>query len=424
MNRENGLWLYLWDGKEENLTRFLRALHEQGFVTKGAVVVPKGIDAPYSTWLPRTWCVGIPTNISSAEWAGLIWPDAAPQGPGWDKNMLLDLHPWSIVVSADVRQGDWRHGAVMFGAAALTAIGGVDPYNVPDEQIAVWQASAERARCLFVRADSQCPRQNPPVARLPPADEKLTSETAAALGVVMLSHGVRIAEPDYKGVRLQISTPSHSGKPEFLYHSSMQETKKTLVQKGVWVQQAWELYNADICAARSRIVAEFMRTDCTHLLMIDDDMGWETTAIDRLFYADKPVVAVAGPKKSYPLRFAVSHLDKDGTPIPISINPDDGSAEVSLVGAAFILIRRDVIEKMVESYPDLKYIGADSKDAHALFLPFIRENVYYQEDFAFCQRWADIGGKVYVCPDVPLKHIGTHVYQGDLLRSMNQRQPA
>ena len=45
-------------------------------------------------------------------------------------------------------------------------------------------------------------------------------------------------------------------------------------------------------------------------------------------------------------------------------------------------------------------------------MPLIRGPRYFAEDFAFCRRWRDIGGKVYLCPDVPLDHVGFHTWSG------------
>jgi hypothetical protein len=238
------------------------------------------------------------------------------------------------------------------------------------------------------------------------------AKLAAALSKLMLSYGTKIADPDYTGVKLMLSTPSHTGRPEFEYKCSLDETKRIFDSRGITIQNGWELFNADIASARARLVSEFLRTDFTHLLMIDDDMGWEMSAIDRLFYVDEPFVGIVGPKKSYPLRFAGNHIDKDGNPIPLHMDPEKGAAEVSMVGAAFVLLRRDMLEIMTDAYSELKYIGPDARECTALFCPFVRDKNYFQEDFAFSQRWKDIGGKIFICPDVKLKHVGRHVFEG------------
>jgi hypothetical protein len=229
----------------------------------------------------------------------------------------------------------------------------------------------------------------------------------------MAEHGVRVCEPDYSGVSLMISTPSISS-PAVEYVISLMMTQRELTQMGVPTEWSLERWNADICMARSHIVAEFLLTKHTHLLMVDDDMTWDPQAVHRMFYADQDVVAVAGCKKAYPLRFAASKADANGIPIPLQMIPELGAAEVDFVGAAFMLVKREALERMVQAYPELRYTGSDGKAASALFLQQIENGVYRPEDFSFCSRWRKIGGKIYICPDVAIGHVGQHEYKGDL----------
>lgn len=38
---------------------------------------------------------------------------------------------------------------------------------------------------------------------------------------------------------------------------------------------------------------------------------------------------------------------------------------------------------------------------------------YLSEDYAFCRRWRDLGGKVFVDTQSKLAHHGTFTYRGD-----------
>jgi hypothetical protein len=39
---------------------------------------------------------------------------------------------------------------------------------------------------------------------------------------------------------------------------------------------------------------------------------------------------------------------------------------------------------------------------------------YLSEDYAFCQRWRNCGGTIWLCPWIRTKHIGTYAFTGDL----------
>jgi hypothetical protein len=36
------------------------------------------------------------------------------------------------------------------------------------------------------------------------------------------------------------------------------------------------------------------------------------------------------------------------------------------------------------------------------------------EDYAFCRRWTDMGGKVWVNPEIKMGHVGYKTFQGHL----------
>ena len=46
------------------------------------------------------------------------------------------------------------------------------------------------------------------------------------------------------------------------------------------------------------------------------------------------------------------------------------------------------------------------------------------EDFAFCKRWTDIGGKVWVDPALELTHIGPHSFAGCLQEWLDRQAKA
>lgn len=96
---------------------------------------------------------------------------------------------------------------------------------------------------------------------------------------------------------------------------------------------------------------------------------------------------------------------------------------------AFVLISRACAEKMVEAYPHLAYYGdADLKCLdYALFDPMlVQEDDHqrrYSEDYAFCRRWRDIGGKVELLADVRLEHTGSHTFAGSFIEMFTNHGP-
>ena len=411
-----GRWALLSDGNIDNLTKFFQGCREQACETKGVVVCPpeshQAINAARLDW-PAGWglCKSGSLWRASDQWFGILWDDQCPEYPRWDVLLIEHVQPWNVVTSLEAINGDWRRGAVCWGVECLKTRGlNIDDIN---QELVDWSRAARETQCWYLEKIVQLPRRiGPPEGVLKLND---TKEHVAKLSALMARYGVVSINPSWEGISLHISTPSGASRPEALYMISMFSTMEMLKAQGTPVQWALERYNADIGLARSHMFSEFVRSQYTHLLMIDDDMSWETSAIHRLIYANKPLVAVAGPKKRLPLVFAVSHVDESGKPAPLITDQATGCAEVTSVGAAFMMIRRDCAEAMVKAYPELEYIGSDGKTSWGLFCQTVENRAYLPEDFSFCRRWRKIGGHVYICPDVPLGHIGAHEFKGDLM---------
>ena len=103
--------------------------------------------------------------------------------------------------------------------------------------------------------------------------------------------------------------------------------------------------------------------------------------------------------------------------MPNEKQQETGVQEVLDIGTGFLMIKRHVLEKMFTRYYDLKYINNINLDdrfepyMYALFDTWLlHTGEYLSEDYAFCKRWRDMGGKVYAHNDVKLGHSGYHTF--------------
>ena len=84
----------------------------------------------------------------------------------------------------------------------------------------------------------------------------------------------------------------------------------------------------------------------------------------------------------------------------------DGFVTGVYAGTGFMLIKRARLERMITAYPETQirlahvYPRAEkqSPNQYALFDCMIEpgSNIYLSEDFAFCRRWRQIGGKIWL----------------------------
>jgi hypothetical protein len=165
-----------------------------------------------------------------------------------------------------------------------------------------------------------------------------------------------------------------------------------------------------ISRARNTLTAKFLeQQDSTHLFFVDADIGWEPWHLLVLLNRDVDVIGGLYPMKTMPIKWVVNGFEgaEEGP---------DGFQEVSKAGTGFLLMKRNVFEKL-KSHPAVKQykndIGLDPKyDQHlkTYFDTAVRQNRYYSEDWTFCENWRDIGGKVYVDKRVLLRHSGAYVF--------------
>ena len=165
-----------------------------------------------------------------------------------------------------------------------------------------------------------------------------------------------------------------------------------------------------ISRARNTLTAKFLHNkESTHLMFIDADIGWEPWHLMVLLDRQVDVIGGLYPMKSLPVKWCVNGFDgaEEGA---------NGLQEVTKTGTGFLLIKRDVFEKL-DAHPAVKPFINDiglpvelNPHMKTYFDTAVRENRYYSEDWTFCENWRDIGGKVWVDKRVLLKHTGTYVF--------------
>jgi hypothetical protein len=198
-----------------------------------------------------------------------------------------------------------------------------------------------------------------------------------------------------------------------------------------------------ISRARNQIAAKFLANEeFTHLMFIDCDLGFEGEDIIKMLWHNKEIMTAAYPikdlkwdlveknvKKGIPteeilensLRFVVNTV-KDGS--NGSIKVDNGAIEVYDAGTGFMLIKREVFEKLIDSYPELKYVddtggltGEEKDWSYAFFNSYIDPDTkrFLSEDYGFCRYWQEIEGKVWTDPSVKMMHLGRFKYEATMI---------
>lgn len=164
-----------------------------------------------------------------------------------------------------------------------------------------------------------------------------------------------------------------------------------------------EAGHTEISLARESIFQAFLKSDCSDLVFIDDDVMWERGGLIRLLEHDVDLVAGAYPKRKDPIEWSVGWLD-----VP-ELRAVNGLLEVASLATGFMRISRNCAEKMHKEY------GA------TVFDNIRHDTGRYSEDISFCRRWRDIGGKVWLDPEIKMGHIGNKLFSGTIGEFLRNR---
>ena len=223
-----------------------------------------------------------------------------------------------------------------------------------------------------------------------------------------------------KSSRVHICTPCYGGQLTEPFFMSMMGLSNFMNQNGLVYTLETIVNESLITRARNSLVAKMMQRGTeqgqeksTHLVFIDADIEFKIVDFIKLIVADKDVVGGMYPKKCLPIDYVLNTLPES--------KQENTLIEVKRLGTGFFCVKRHVIEKMFEAYPELKYtdsIGLDVKFdpfKYSLFDVAIdpENKVYLSEDYVFCDRWRKLGGEVWTDISITLNHVGHYNFKGE-----------
>ena len=239
-------------------------------------------------------------------------------------------------------------------------------------------------------------------------------------------------------VNLFIATPMYGGMCAGKYTASMLKLIPALESRGWKYTFLFRFNESLIDRARNALAANFLVGDCTHLLFIDADIGFEPEDIIKMVQADKDVICGIYPSKAINWR-TVGDAARKGVPDEdlhkhtgtwvVNFVNYDGNATVKVDepfevwngGTGMMLIKRQVLKDLENTIERYRVNEADEimrkfegKGIPRFFATSIDpiSGVLLSEDYHFCRLWREAGGKVWAAPWVRLAHVGTYIFEG------------
>jgi hypothetical protein len=241
---------------------------------------------------------------------------------------------------------------------------------------------------------------------------------------------------------VMIATPMYGGMCSGYYTIGIIGAMAALGEAGCKVYFANIMNESLITRARNELARQFLASDYDYLMFVDSDIAFAGDSILRLLSAKKDIVCGIYPRKEIfweGVRAAAQrgegnlreHSGLFAMNLPLGTthaNPDnDGLIEVQHGATGFMLINRTVFEKLspvVPQYRTSGAVGPDGEFLHPLTREFFatsideRTNVLLSEDYHFCEKWRELGGRIFAIPSIKLEHVGSYVYGGDPLPSL------
>lgn len=246
--------------------------------------------------------------------------------------------------------------------------------------------------------------------------------------------------------KLFVATPMYGGQCLGVYAKSIADLMALFTRAQIDVGLYYQFNESLIPRARNYCADAFMRSDATHLLFLDADIGFnaqDVLAMLAMQSEDSPydVLGAPYPKKCISwekIKMAVDKGFGDDDPENLSnfvgdyvFNPKhagsipiDSPTEVLELGTGFMMIKRSTLEKFQESFPEYMYkpdhIREEHFDGSREICQFFQAEIdpkskrYLSEDYWFCQKLQELGLRTWLCPWMETTHTGTMVFGGSL----------
>ena len=203
---------------------------------------------------------------------------------------------------------------------------------------------------------------------------------------------IQVKIEELKQKKVFVATPMYGGMAHGLYVKSCLDLQTTMAKYGVETKFSFLFNESLITRARNYLVDEFLRSGFTHLLFIDSDIHYNPQDVIAMLALDKDVIGGPYPKKSINwnniLHAARNHPDIEPKQLETLVgeyvfNVVKGTKqfqvtdplEVLEIGTGFMMVKREVFDKMKDAYPNIHYkpdhVGQNNFDGsryiHAYF---------------------------------------------------------
>jgi len=230
-------------------------------------------------------------------------------------------------------------------------------------------------------------------------------------------------------IKLMVGTPMYGGKADCVYIETILQIKHWCMVNKVDLEFCFITNQSSISHARNDTAAEFLDSECTHLLFLDADVGFDVNpSLKQMLDLNVDFVVGSYPKKKIDwdrviemAKSGMSAADIERKASTQLIDPQgafnyDQIAEVSHAPTGLMLIKREVFVNYRKFHGEAgKKYSSWGKPRYNYFGTAVvpSRDTYLSEDTYFCMHHTAAGGKIYFMPWITAVHEGYYRYKSE-----------
>lgn len=185
------------------------------------------------------------------------------------------------------------------------------------------------------------------------------------------------------------------------YLEALEESVPVIQAAGWRDLSVFEVGCPYISHARARMLRKALDAGADTIIFIDHDLSWDPQDLLKLIETEGDFVAGTYRfKRDDEERYmGTLFTHEDGRPIVRA----DGCIKAEWVPAGFLKITRAGVRRFMRAYPELLF-GPPENPSVDLFNFGAHKGVLYGEDYAASRNWNDLGGEIWIIPDLNLTH--------------------
>jgi len=204
-------------------------------------------------------------------------------------------------------------------------------------------------------------------------------------------------------MKVAFITPTRS-RPSAGFLAAMEASVPLIEAAGHDCCSVFRVGHPYISVSRSQMFSQAIIAGADCIVSIDDDLSWRPKDLLRLIETEADVCGgTYRYRKDAEEYMGALNVDADDLPI---VRPD-GALSVNRLPGGFLKLTRAAVDRFSEAYPELVYgKGHGMEPGVDLFNHGAIDGVWYGEDYAFCKRWLERCGDLWLVPDLTITHHG------------------